>query len=235
MAEGYLIAYLKNYSEAYPIVGASVTVEDKDSNVLYTLTTDESGKTEQINLPTVDKALSLDENYKAHPYATYTIKVHAPGYTNVIIYGVHIFEGELTIQPVSMIPMPEVAQQEQQKNKENEKDVEEYGFQPDYSAPIVINIGEHAVESSDERKQIGITPDNPRQRVLPAVIIPSHITVHLGRPAAVAQRVRVPFLEYIKNVASHEIYPTWPENALRANIYAIITFTLNRVFTVIYC
>jgi len=230
MAEGYLIVNSKNCSEAYPIVGASVRVEDKDGDILYTLTTNESGRTEQITLPTVDKALSLDENYKAHPYSIYTVRVHAPGYTDVIIHGVHIFEGELTIQPVSMIPIPEVTQHEQE-NQKAEETVEDYGFKPDYSAPIVINIGEHAIESSDERKQVGVTPDNPRQRVLPTVIIPSHITVHLGRPAANAQRVRVPFLEYIKNVASHEIYPTWPENALRANIYAIITFTLNRVFT----
>ena len=226
MAEGYLIADLKNYSEAYPLVGASVTVEDKDGNVLYTLTTDESGKTEQVTLPTVDKELSLDENYTGHPYTDYTVKVHVPGYSDVIVHGVHIFDGELAIQPVSMIPIPEHLQQETSKS------AEESGFHPEYSSPIVINIGPNAIESSDERIQVGITPDNPRQRVLPVVVIPSHITVHLGRPAAAAQRVRVPFLEYIKNVASHEIYPTWPENALRANIYAIITFTLNRVFTV---
>ena len=66
-------------------------------------------------------------------------------------------------------------------------------------------------------------PDRP--------IVPEFITVHLGKPNAVARNVRVPFAQYIKNVASSEIYPTWPENALRANIYAEITFALNRVYT----
>ena len=61
--------------------------------------------------------------------------------------------------------------------------------------------------------------------------IPEFITVHLGAPDAPAENVTVPFDEYIKNVASSEIYPTWPENALRANIYAIISFALNRDFT----
>lgn len=64
-----------------------------------------------------------------------------------------------------------------------------------------------------------------------APVIPSAITVHLGAPNANARNVTVPFDEYVKNVASSEIYPTWPENALRANIYAIISYALNRIYT----
>ena len=63
-------------------------------------------------------------------------------------------------------------------------------------------------------------------------IVPEFITVHLGAPDnADAENVRVPFSDYIKNVASSEIYPTWPEAALRANIYAQISFALNRIYT----
>lgn len=62
-------------------------------------------------------------------------------------------------------------------------------------------------------------------------VIPENITVHLGAPDSNAENVTVPFIDYIKNVASSEIYPTWPENALRANIYAIISFALNRIYT----
>ena len=61
--------------------------------------------------------------------------------------------------------------------------------------------------------------------------IPEFITVHIGSPSKGGQNVTVPFADYIKNVASSEIYPTWPENAIRANIYAQITYALNRVFT----
>ncbi len=61
--------------------------------------------------------------------------------------------------------------------------------------------------------------------------IPETITVHLGAPNQAAENVTVPFIDYIKNVASGEIYPTWPENSLRANIYAITTFALNRIYT----
>ncbi len=63
------------------------------------------------------------------------------------------------------------------------------------------------------------------------VAVPEFITVHLGPPDSAAENVTVSFPEYIKNVASSEIYPTWPENALRANIYAQVTFALNRIYT----
>lgn len=71
---------------------------------------------------------------------------------------------------------------------------------------------------------------------MPAVtpVIPSTITVHLGPPSSVARNVTLPFWSYIANVASSEIYPNWPENALRANIYAQVSFALNRVFTEYY-
>ena len=64
--------------------------------------------------------------------------------------------------------------------------------------------------------------------------IPETITVHLGPPDSNAENVTIPFLDYIANVASSEIYPTWPENAIRANIYAQVSFALNRVYTEYY-
>lgn len=67
--------------------------------------------------------------------------------------------------------------------------------------------------------------------MLPEPYIPQSIRVHLGTPDSDAETITVPFSQYIKNVASSELYPTWPENALRANIYAIITFALNRLYT----
>lgn len=65
-------------------------------------------------------------------------------------------------------------------------------------------------------------------------LIPETITVHLGAPDTVAENVQVPFVDYIKNVVSSEIYPNWPENAIRANTYAIITYALNRIYTEYY-
>ena len=69
---------------------------------------------------------------------------------------------------------------------------------------------------------------------MPYPVIPEYITVHLGAPDEPAQNVTVSFPDYIKNVASSEIYPTWPESALRANILAQISFALNRIYTEYY-
>ena len=66
------------------------------------------------------------------------------------------------------------------------------------------------------------------------ITIPEFITVHLGRPEDNAQNITVSFPDYVKNVASGEIYPTWPEEALTANILAIISFALNRIFLRFY-
>ena len=64
--------------------------------------------------------------------------------------------------------------------------------------------------------------------------IPEFITVHLGPPDSNAENVTLPFMEYIANVASSEIYPTWDDSAIRANIYAQLSFALNRVYTEFY-
>lgn len=71
---------------------------------------------------------------------------------------------------------------------------------------------------------------------MPTVIpyVPQRITVHLGAPSANAENVTVSFVDYVKNVACSEIYPTWEEGALRANILAIVSFALNRVYTEFY-
>ena len=67
-----------------------------------------------------------------------------------------------------------------------------------------------------------------------APYIPEYITVHLGTPGSSAQNVTVPFIDYIKNVASSEIYPTWPGNSIRSNIYAQLSYALNRYYTEFY-
>lgn len=72
------------------------------------------------------------------------------------------------------------------------------------------------------------------QPILDLPVIPKFITVHLGRPDQPAENIRVSFADYIKNVASSEIYPTWPESAIRANILAQISYALNRIYTEYY-
>ena len=209
MGLGYLIVETRTNFETLPVADARVKITDTNGFVIYELTTDTNGKTKQVSLETVDRQYSLDPNYQGHPYVSYNMRVEAAGYETISVNGIHIFDGETAVQPVTMLPMP---------NNE------------DYPVTFHVNIGEHAVEMDTERHQEGFTP-TIEPRIMRHVIIPDSITVHLGRPDSSAQNVRVPFIDYIKNVASNEIYATWPESALRANIYVIITFALNRIFT----
>ena len=86
-------------------------------------------------------------------------------------------------------------------------------------------------ENREVTDQTGRSADGSADRILRQVVIPNPITVHLGPPGANAANVQVSFPDYVKNVASSEIYPTWPEAALTANIHAIVTFALNRIYT----
>lgn len=207
MAIGYLSMQARTAHDAVPLSGVQIKVLDDMGNTVYTLTTDESGETQTIPLETVDKSFSLNPYYTGTPYVNYNILAQAAGFNALYITNIPIFDGETARQPLALIPV-----QERQR-------------QP---AQAQINIGEPAIAMPGQRNQEGpaATP-----YVLRQVVIPNPITVHLGAPGASASNVQVSFPDYVKNVASSEIYPTWPENALTANIYAIITFALNRVYT----
>ncbi|MDE6213618.1 MAG: peptidoglycan-binding protein [Lachnospiraceae bacterium] len=207
MATGYLIIQARTAHDALPLSGVQIWIMDPQETRTYHVTTDESGETEKIALETLDKSLSLDPNYSGTPYISYDVLAFAEGFNSIHIVGIPILEGETAIQPLDFIPM-----QERQRT------------------PTVteISIGRPAVSMTEDRDQVGSDAD---LRVLRQVVIPNPITVHLGSPSASASNVQVSFPDYVKNVASSEIYPTWPDASLRANIYAIITFALNRIYT----
>lgn len=207
MASGYLQVQARTAQNIIPLVGAQVRILDDEGNTLYQLTTDESGETQVIALETVDRSFSQDPNYTGIPYSSYSVIVDAEGFRSVSVTRIPIFDGELATLPVIMVPLKE---QQGRQVAEN------------------IAIGPPAVTMTEARNQEGTSED---ARVLRQVAIPNPITVHLGAPSASAYNVQVSFSDYVKNVASSEIYPTWPTNALRANIYIIMTFALNRIYT----
>ncbi|MCH5342297.1 MAG: LysM peptidoglycan-binding domain-containing protein [Acetatifactor sp.] len=207
MAIGYLQIQARTAQNAIPVEGAQVRILDDQGNSLYQLLTDESGETRTVSLETVDRSFSLDPNYPANPYIGYGVTVDAAGFQPVSVTGIPIYDGQTATLPVTLVPL-----QERQTRQAAEN----------------ISIGPPAVAMAGGRDQQG-TSENAR--VLRQVVIPNPITVHLGPPGSFASNVQVPFLDYVKNVASCEIYPTWPDAALKANIYAIMTFALNRVYT----
>ena len=194
--------------QSAPVEGVVVTVSG-DGYTLQRIT-DSEGNAADITIEAPACTYSLDEsNDTVRPYAVCTLTAAKTGYRTVRIEGVQIFAGQVTLAQPEMIP-----------------DTEEGRDIPD--APVVIPT--HALFAGDG----GSGPDpveNCVPRVLNQVIIPKNITVHLGKPAASARNVTVSFRDYIANVASSEVYPTWPEQALRANIHCQISLALNRIYT----
>ncbi|PWM31008.1 MAG: hypothetical protein DBX58_07490 [Clostridiales bacterium] len=207
MATGFLMIQARTANDALPLPGVSVKILDAQNQLLYDLITDANGQTETVSLPTVEKNLSLQPDYEGSPYTAYRAIAQADGFQTLYVSGINIFDGITAVQPAPLTPMGE----RQQTPGRTE-----------------IVIGKPAIQQNDPWNQEGPVVE---PLILRQVVIPNPITVHLGRPSSAAANVQVSFPDYVKNVASSEIYPTWPAASLTANIYAIITFALNRVFT----
>ena len=210
MAIGYLQIQARTAGEAIPLDGVQIRVLDDEGNTLYRLITDESGETQPIALQTVDRSFSQNPYYLGTPYANYSVTVDAEGFRPASVTEIPIFDGETATLPVALYPLQEQQTRQVAEDTQN------------------LTVGPPAVAMPGDRNQEGTSAD---ARVLRQVVIPNPITVHLGTPDSSAANVQVSFSDYVKNVASSEIYPTWPDSALRANIYAIMTFALNRVYT----
>ncbi|MCD7957265.1 MAG: peptidoglycan-binding protein [Lachnospiraceae bacterium] len=198
--------------ENVPISGATVDISftGDPEGILEEVRTDQNGQTEQLALaaPPVEYSLQPSEQ---QPYAEYTIHVSAPGFEPVTISGSEIFSGQQSLQQVKLRP-----------SRPGE-------------LPDTISIPEHTLYTYYPPKiaEAEIKPVNVSgEIVLDQVVVPEYIVVHDGTPQdSSARDYYVQYKDYIKNVACSEIYSTWPYETLVANILAIQSFTLNRVYT----
>lgn len=183
MATGILRIQSFAARESAPMPGVSITVTSGDFT--DSRVTDDAGSTADIQIEAPACSYSLDENNTTvRPYAVCSLVATKAGYRTIEIEGIQIFSGQVTLAPLEMIP-------------ENAR-VEE----PD--EPVVIPPHPLFAGGGGSGPAPAADP-----RVLPAVVIPKSITVHLGTPASSAKNVTVSFRDYIANVASSEVYPTW--------------------------
>ncbi len=207
MAKGNLKVNVYSDTIANPIKGATVKIL-KNNNLIDTKITDEFGQTSLISLDTVDKSYSETDQKEVRPYETYDIEVTALGLTPTTVKNIEIFDQITSIQNVYMTSIDE----------EQKEDIE----------VLPPNTLWENVEETTQQ-------DNQNSNISPVILkrveIPQNIIVHDGVPTSNATNYTVPFIDYIKNVASSEIYSTWPTEAIKANTLAIISFTLNRIYT----
>lgn len=200
-------------TESYtPIPGAQVTISytEEPSGIIYTGITDISGETQQIQLTAPEFSYSQAPS-EVQPYTDYNITVEAVGYEPVLVSGTEILPERLALQQIRMKPLERI--QEEQI----------------VMIPVHTLFGEYPPKIPED--EIKMTAESG-EIVLSRVVIPEYVIVHDGLPSdQTAPNYWVKYKDYIKNVASCEIYATWPEAALYANILAIMSFTLNRVYT----
>lgn len=199
---------------AYPIQGARISISYTGipETPLEQLTTDSSGQTDMIDLAAPPLEYSLDPENEIQPYSEYTLQISAAGYESVSIAGTEILPHVTALQNVSMKPV------------DNQEENEAMFVIPAHTlyATYPPKIPEDEIKPTIESGEI----------VLSRVVVPEYIVVHDGSPRdSTARNYYVKYKDYIKNVASSEIYATWPKAAIRANVLAIMSFTLNRVYT----
>lgn len=219
MATGTLRVQARTELGFFPVPGARVTVRASGSDqILEEVTTDESGNSPLVELEAPDVAYSLEPQRQVRPYSTYDITVESPEAETVRIVGVQIFAGQEAIQQILTLPRAE-------------------GFVSLPGGRSLIEIAPNTLWGDFPEKipedEVKPLPGFEEEGfvVLPNVVVPEFVIVHDGRPNESAADYRVPYAEYIKNVASSEIYSTWPEATILANVLAIMSFTLNRVYT----
>lgn len=197
-----------------PLSSATIEIANtgEPNRILESVNTDRNGQTGNIELSAPPREYSMEPTDN-QPYSEYNVKISAPGYQEGLVSGVQIFSGENGLQSIVLQPSEQT---------------------PDYVYnPIVIGghtlweyyppkIAEPEIKPLSESGEI----------VLSRVVVPETIVVHDGVPGdSTATDYYVPYIDYIKNVACCEIYSTWSESTIEANILAIMSFTLNRVYT----
>ena len=187
---------------------------DQERVLVETLNTNESGQTDRVDLPTPPRSLSQEPS-EIRPYAEYDMEISAEGYEPVSITGSEVMSDELAVQNVEMNPI------EEPNLVQSDILIPDHTLYGEYEA----KIPEEEIKEVNESGEI----------VLSRVVIPEYVVVHDGRPEdRSAKNYYVRYKDYIKNVASSEIYSTWPEQAIYANVLCIMSFTLNRVYTEFY-
>ncbi len=195
-----------------PVENARIRIFDtgQPEKALEEIGTDTNGNSETVELPAppIEYSMEPSEN---QPYSEYTFQIQADGFEPLSISGAEIFSGSLALQDVRLSPL------------------EASGDFQNYTIPAHTLFGNYPPKIAEAE----IKPVNASgEIVLSRVVVPEYIVVHAGCPRdSTAQDYYIRYSDYIKNVASSEIYATWPRAAIVANVLAIMSFTLNRVYT----
>lgn len=214
--EGRLQVRVRQKNMGTPVADARVSVSysgDPQGKIEET-DTNESGSIEAVEIATPPLEYSMSPS-ESQPYSEVTVTVSANGYRNITVSGVEVMPDRLSIQDIELEVLDAPG------NDVDNIVIPAHTLYGDYPA----KIPEPEIMPVAETGEI----------VLNRVVIPEYVIVHDGAPSdSTAANYYVRYKDYIKNVASSEIYATWPDATIRANVLAIMSFTLNRIYTEFY-
>lgn len=216
MAQGYLQVDVVSDANSFPVQDADIVIArtEEPDEIIEETRTNSSGQTENLPLDAPPLELSLLPEETERPYAEYTIRITAPGFEPFVVSGTEVLADVTAIQGIRLRPLSNVPAGEQTETVT----IPDHTLYGDY----LPKIAESEIKPVIETGEI----------VLSRVVVPQTVVVHDGVPTnASAANYYVPYRDYIKNVASSEIYATWPRSTIVANVLAIMSFTLNRVYT----
>ena len=216
MAQGYLQVDVVSDANSFPVQDADIVVArtEEPDEIIEETRTNSSGQTENLPLDAPPVELSLSPEETERPYAEYTIRITAPGFEPFVVSGTEVLADVTAIQGIRLRPLSNASAGEQIETVT----IPDHTLYGDY----LPKIAESEIKPVIETGEI----------VLSRVVVPQTVVVHDGVPTNTsAANYYVPYRDYIKNVASSEIYATWPRSTIVANVLAIMSFTLNRVYT----
>ena len=216
MAQGYLQVDVVSDANSFPVQDADIVIArtEEPDEIIEETRTNSSGQTENLPLDAPPLELSLLPEETERPYAEYTIRITAPGFEPFVVSGTEVRADVTAIQGIRLRPLSNASAGEQIETVT----IPDHTLYGDY----LPKIAESEIKPVIETGEI----------VLSRVVVPQTVVVHDGVPTNTsAANYYVPYRDYIKNVASSEIYATWPRSAIVANVLAIMSFTLNRVYT----
>ncbi|HJD20585.1 MAG TPA: hypothetical protein H9915_02075 [Candidatus Gemmiger faecigallinarum] len=211
MPNGSLQIYTTTAGQSAPLAGVVVSIFDEGGTRLARVVTDAEGAAPEVALEAPSRTLSLDEsNTTQRPYAVYQLTAVLAGWQQRSVAGIQVFDGQQTVARLEFLPADAALARVQQE---------------------LVVIPEHALFAGDGGSgQPPAALADPR--VLTEVVLPRRITVHLGAPSSSARNVTVPFQDYIANVASSEVYPTWEgyRNSQKARRSISISPSIRQLF-----
>lgn len=216
MAQGYLQVDVVSDANSFPVQDADIVIArtEEPDEIIEETRTNSSGQTENLPLDAPPVELSLLPEETERPYAEYTIRITAPGFEPFVVSGTEVMADVTAIQEIRLRPLSNAPDGEQTETVT----IPDHTLYGDY----LPKIAESEIKPVIETGEI----------VLSRVVVPQTVVVHDGVPTnASAANYYVSYRDYIKNVASSEIYATWPRSTIVANVLAIMSFTLNRVYT----